>query len=214
MVEAKKSFSNVIASNFVLIIAIILMAVVAAAYFIKEPIPAAVVIRTAFGLAFAFSFIVAIIAMLQRHALNIVKRVRGEWQYSIITIVSTLAMFILGLVQTIRGPVYLQLYAQIVIVSTIAVMATIAFSIIAMLFTRVRTKSAISLYVVVLIFISFLTFSPLGPLIFPPVVDFGQFIVKNLAGAADAVYWIAAYVGAAVLLARVIMLKEKLKPRS
>jgi hypothetical protein len=212
MSEQKKSVSELLISNIVPIIGIVVLILVAITYFVKEPITAANVVRNVIGQSIAFVTILTTLTLLQRHTLNIIRKARGEWQYSAITVLSCLVMFVIGVIQTTRGATYTTIFWNTVRVGTVAIVSAIAFSIIACMFRRVRVRSALSIYVIAIIVLSFLTFSPVGEMVFPPAVRFGELLSASIVGASDAAYWTACYIGAVALVARYIMLKEKFVP--
>lgn len=198
--------------NLDTLVVVIIFFVVTLGYFIVEPIPAVSVIRNCFGYAVAFSFVVAVLAMLQRHALYVIKKVKGQWQYSLITILSTVLMFILGAIETTRGPHYAPVFIQISATGTIALVSCIAFSIIATMFRRLRARSPVSIFVTILVILSFVFFSPLGVMYFNPVVAFGEWFSKVISGAADAGFWAACYITGIIIVVRIILAKEKFSP--
>lgn len=201
-----------ILSNIANILAVIILISVSATYFVKEPILFAMIIRDGIGTAIPFAFIISTFAMLQRHVTNIAKKITAEIPYSIIILVTATVAFILGF-PTGKTPIYSSLYLNVAGTGSIALLSTIAFTVSATLVRRVQFKSWVSVYVLVIVVIAFLTFSPIGGMLFPPIVDFGNFLASYVSGAADGAYWAANYLGATVFVVRVIMLREKLTPK-
>ena len=210
----KTTASTTIVENLSTIVGLICLAIVAVGYFVKGGVTESTWLRNVTSYAIPFVTILTVVMMLRRYIVYVVEREPGEWNYALTSLVVTIVFLILGLVQSPSGPTYRPIFLQISAIGTIAIVSMIAFGIASAMFRRFVVRSPITTFVIIVSFIGFLTFSPLGKMIFPPVVDLGEFVQAYIAGAADSAYWLAAYIGSLALVTRLIMLKESFKPKT
>jgi hypothetical protein len=190
-----------------IVIAIILL--MTANYYVVGGIEPISLWRTWNGYLAPFGLIVVVLAMVRNHIMDLVNR-RSGWQYSILTL-AAFAVF-LFLAETDPEGIYLLAHNAIYNTGNVAVSSIVALSFLSAFFRVYLARSPLTAMLIALTFLSFMLWTPLGDMIWPPLTLAGEWIHVNISSAGDGGWWIAAYIGMGALLIRILTFKEKLKP--
>ena len=203
--------SSKISMNISSIIATILFLIVASSNFIEGGWSPAETFKTWLIYSMPFATILTTLFLLRLHAMNIIER-RGEWDISIVVLVTFVVVFIIGYIDTRSGPIYSKIFSSTYSVGTSAAISIGILAYFTSFFRIFRARDAISIYVVIMVIIMVLTNTPLGAMISPIIPDFGNTVSIYVGGGADAAFRACAFMGTVAMLARVILWKERLRP--
>jgi hypothetical protein len=204
--------SNII-SNLPTIIGLIGMVIIAALYFITPQWGPGAALRNATTLSLPWP-IAIVSVMLIRKNLRVLFRQESGWFYSLVLIACAVGMVLLylGSGANIGEATLTGLYNNISIVGMMAVTSAIAISAFSPMLRIYRAKTWTMALLIGLSILAFMTYTPIGQMIWPPIPQFGDWIQSYISGASDSAFWCSTYIGAVALIVRMTLLKEKLKP--
>jgi hypothetical protein len=132
--------------------------------------------------------------------------------YSVILLTGAIGMVILYFVNGINDATLGGLYNNITIVGEMAVTSAIAISVFSPIVRVYRAKTWTMAFLIGLSILAFMTYTPIGQMLWPPIPVLGDWIQSYISGASDSAFWCSTYVGAVALIVRMTLLKEKLRP--
>ena len=209
--QTGQSRTSEILGNLPTIIGLIGMAVIAALYFMNPLWPPGAALRSATTLALPWPVIVVSLLLIRKNVKNLTSGGSGM-MYSIILLAGAIGMVILYFVNGINDATLGGLYNNITIVGEMAVTSAIAISVFSPIVRVYRAKTWTMAFLIGLSILAFMTYTPIGQMLWPPIPVLGDWIQSYISGASDSAFWCSTYVGAVALIVRMTLLKEKLRP--
>ncbi|MCJ7770588.1 hypothetical protein MUP37_03310 [Candidatus Bathyarchaeota archaeon] len=209
--QTGQSRTSEILGNLPTIIGLIGMAVIAALYFMNPLWPPGAALRNATTLALPWPVIVVSLLLIRKNVKNLMSGGSGM-MYSIILLAGAIGMVILYFVNGINDATLSGLYSNITIVGEMAVTSAIAISVFSPIIRVYRAKTWTMAFLIGLSILAFMTYTPIGQMLWPPIPVLGDWIQNYISGASDSAFWCSTYVGAVALIVRMTLLKEKLRP--
>jgi hypothetical protein len=210
MQQQQTSTSN-IAANLPTIIGLIGMFIIAALYFITPQWEPAAALRNATTLSLPWPIAIVSVLLIRKHIRTLIRQESG-WAYSVVLIASAVVMLIIYFVNGIADLTLSGLYNNVTIVGDMAVTSAIAISVFSPIIRIYRAKTWTMAFLIGLSILAFMTYTPIGQMLWPPIPVAGDWIQSYISGASDSAFWCSTYVGAVALIVRMTLLKEKLKP--
>jgi hypothetical protein len=207
----QQSVTGKVLANLPTVLGVIGMFMIASLYWMSPGWDVAVTLRNAVTLSLPWPTAIVSLILIRRHTMNIIKH-EETWPYDIVVVGSALLMVALGLVGGVGDPTLKDLYNNINVIGTMAVISAISISIMSAMIRIYRAKSWTMAFLIGLSCLAFMTYSPLGEMIHPAIPRAGDFVQTYISGASDSAFWISTYIGAVALVTKMILLKEKLKP--
>lgn len=209
--QTGQSRTSEILGNLPTIIGLIGMAVIAALYFMNPLWPPGAALRNATTLALPWPVIVVSLLLIRKNVKNLTSGGTGI-MYSVILLAGAIGMVILYFVNGINDATLAGLYNNITIVGEMAVTSAIAISVFSPIVRVYRAKTWTMAFLIGLSILAFMTYTPIGQMLWPPIPVLGDWIQSYISGASDSAFWCSTYVGAVALIVRMTLLKEKLRP--
>jgi hypothetical protein len=91
-------------------------------------------------------------------------------------------------------------------------MVMCGLTLVMMTFQSLVPKNFAYVYMIIMSIISYLAFTPLGTMIFPPIADLAVWIQMYPSAVGVQMLWTGLYMGAMIVMIRVILFKETLRP--
>ncbi len=209
--QTGQSRTSEILGNLPTIIGLIGMAIIAALYFMNPLWPPGAALRNATTLALPWPVIVVSLLLIRKNVKNLTGGGSGM-MYSVILLTGAIGMVILYFVNGINDATLSGLYNNITIVGEMAVTSAIAISVFSPIVRVYRAKTWTMAFLIGLSILAFMTYTPIGQMLWPPIPVLGDWIQSYISGASDSAFWCSTYVGAVALIVRMTLLKEKLRP--
>jgi hypothetical protein len=204
------SIAGTIASNLTVWACVIISFIIAAGTFVKGGLPLSHDVRNIVSFAIPFAMLIIVLTLIRRHVTYIVERRRNQWPYSILLMIVIAVLAIVGLVETTGGETYVTMYTMFSWPGSRAIMSLITTTIVINVARRMYGRSITLIWVVIAFFLSLWVETPLAGMYFPPLIDVASFVGSQIANPAP--WWTVYYVGAAALVVRMILMREKLVP--
>lgn len=210
--KTKVSVKEKFVSHIADIIGIVVFLVIVSNYFIQGGIPQTNTFIQWISWTTPFATLVVSLILIRKKFVSIVKRQSG-FVYDSIFFVTFAGMFILGLIETMSGFVWYNLYFSISLTGMATTYGTVAFGCLIPMMKMYKFKSPQTILLVAISIISFMSYSMLN-LFFGlrPVIELNQYLTGYLTGRVDSVYWAAACIGALAGAARILTFRQKLRP--
>lgn len=211
MTEQSSSSLGLVISRIWTIVAIAFILITAAHAFIMGGLPGIDQFTTWFGLAVPFATFLTSYYLLRSHINNIITQ-RKEWYLSLVTMVTFIGMFILGLIETTTGPAFTAIYKNTYEVGGNVIISMGSLAALSAYFRVFQAKSWRSAIILVVLSIALLTVSPIAGIIYPDLNILSEFISLYIVAGGNAAYEVCAFLGISAMIARVFIGREKLTP--
>jgi len=214
MQEQQQTGTSNIVSNLPTILGLIVMFIITALYFITPQWTPGAEIRNAVTLSLPWP-IAIVSAILIRNNIRVLLNRGSGWFYSLVIIVAAVVIVLLylGSGLNVGEATMTGLYNNISIVGMMAVTSAISISAFSPMLRIYRAKTWTMALLITLSIIAFMTYTPIGEMIWPPIPQFGDWIQTYISGASDSAFWCSTYIAAVALIVRMTLLREKLKPQ-
>ena len=209
--ETGQSRTSEILGNLPTILGLIGMVIITSLYFMEPPWPPASMLRNATTLSLPWPVIVVSLLLIRKNIKNLATGGSGML-YSVILLAGAIGMILLYFVNGIGDATLSGLYNNITIVGEMAVTSAIAISVFSPIIRVYRAKTWTMAFLIGLSILAFMTYTPIGQMLWPPIPVLGDWIQSYISGASDSAFWCSTYIGAVALIVRMTLLKEKLRP--
>ncbi|MEM2942647.1 MAG: hypothetical protein QXT81_04420 [Candidatus Bathyarchaeia archaeon] len=209
--QQQETTASKVAGNLPTVLGLIGMFIIASLYWTSPGWDVAVTLRNAVTLSLPWPTAIVSLLLIRRHARNLLKQ-EVTWPYDLTVVASAAIMVVIGLAFGIGDLTLKDLYNNISVIGTMAVISAISISIMSAMIRIYRARTWTMAFLIGLSILAFMTYSPLGEMIHPIIPRVGDFVQTYISGASDSAFWISTYIGAIALVTRMILLKEKLKP--
>jgi hypothetical protein len=207
-----KSVGSWLIDNWISIIAIILMVLSSASYFVKGGIWVAVNARNWINFALPAATAVGVIFLLKKYVKSIINREK-DWYYSIFFFITFLVMMFLGLVYGPNDPTYKILFDIFINAGQSGIAAMTGFAFASLTFRVLYLKNWRSTVMAIVFILGITAITPLGEFV-PILKDMGQWIILYIGTPIDQAIWMGMYAAMTVLFIRILFFKEKLSPKT
>jgi len=209
--ETGQSRTSEILGNLPTILGLIGMVIITSLYFMEPQWPPASMLRNATTLSLPWPVIVVSLLLIRKNIKNLATGGSGML-YSVILLAGAIGMILLYFVNGIGDATLSGLYNNITIVGEMAVTSAIAISVFSPIIRVYRAKTWTMAFLIGLSILAFMTYTPIGQMLWPPIPVLGDWIQSYISGASDSAFWCSTYIGAVALIVRMTLLKEKLRP--
>ncbi|MEM2094379.1 MAG: hypothetical protein QXI32_03680 [Candidatus Bathyarchaeia archaeon] len=209
--QQQETTASKVAGNLPTVLGLIGMFIIASLYWTSPGWDVAVTLRNAVTLSLPWPTAIVSLLLIRRHVRNLLKQ-EVAWPYDLTVVASAAIMVVIGLAFGIGNLTLKDLYNNISVIGTMAVISAISISIMSAMIRIYRARTWTMAFLIGLSILAFMTYSPLGEMIHPIIPRVGDFVQTYISGASDSAFWISTYIGAIALVTRMILLKEKLKP--
>jgi len=209
--ETGQSRTSDILSNLPTVLGLVGMVIITSLYFMEPPWPPASMLRNATTLSLPWPVIVVSLLLIRKNIKNLTIGGSGML-YSVILLAGAIGMILLYFVNGIGDATLSGLYNNITIVGEMAVTSAIAISVFSPIIRVYRAKTWTMAFLIGLSILAFMTYTPIGQMLWPPIPVLGDWIQSYISGASDSAFWCSTYIGAVALIVRMTLLKEKLRP--
>ncbi len=210
--QQEQTRTSEIVGNLPTILGLIGMFVIAALYFMTPQWQPGVDLRNATTDALPWPIAIVSVLLIRKNLRSLISQQSG-WAYSVILLVGAIGMVLLYFAGGIGDATLNGLYNNISVVGMMAVTSAIAISVFSPIVRIYRAKTWTMAFLIGLSILAFMTYTPIGQMLWPPIPQLGDWIQSYINGASDSAFWCSTYVGAVALIVRMTLLKEKLKPQ-
>ncbi len=162
----------------VLIVAVFVTITLLNLFFEAGPlVPVADTIKRWANVVAGFTLFLGGITLSMSHMRKVANRVKGEWYFSVLLLVSLVSMVIVGLALTPSDPFYLELYNTFVLSYRSAVRSTLAFLIIIAAFVAFRVHNIEATILLGTSILIMLMYAPIGEVIWSQIPVIGDWVL-------------------------------------
>jgi len=199
-----------VTGNIPNIIGVIVLILMIADTFVKGGIPIATYLRNWATLLLGTWLVVVSSVFALLNFWRIIKGRRPHWYAYVIFYISLIFTLVLGITTDLSG-IYTQIYVSVLQGGTGAMSSMIAFSFIAMFLRMFLATSGLRIWTIILCILSLIPLTPLGDMFYPPLTDFGFWLINNPVAGSYSGIWFPVYCGIMALVIRIVLFREKIR---